>query len=88
MIDKIEPNQPLIEQEASSRQPNSAKAHNDKNADVSLQVNYASFIDKAMQPPQTDAQLLKRAKELLLSGELESREKIKEAAEYMALFGI
>jgi len=88
MIDKIEPNQPLIEPEASSRRPNSAKAHNDKNADVSLQVNYASFIDKAMQPPQTDAQLLPRAKELLLSGQLESQDKFKEASEYMVLFGI
>lgn len=88
MINKIEPNQPLIEPEASSKQPNSAKAHNDKNADVSLRVDYASFIDKAMQPPQTDAQLLKRVKELLRSGQLESKDKFKEASEYMVLFGI
>ena len=87
MIEKIH-NQPLIEPEASSRKPNSAGAHADNDADVSLQVNYSSFIEKAMQPPKTDAQFIQRVKELLKSGQLDSKERIKEAAEYMVLFSI
>lgn len=88
MIDKIDTNQPMIESGLSSGQPKSARAIPDNDADVSVQVNYASLIDKAVQEPKDDAQRVQQARELLLSGELESQEKIREAAENIVKYGI
>ena len=89
MIEKIDTNQTQdFLEKSSSKQPSSAGALPDNDADVSLQVNYASFIDKAMQIPQTDTKVVQRAQELLLSGQLESQENIREAAENIIKFGI
>ena len=55
---------------------------------VSIQVDYGSFIDKAMQIQQTDARAVQRARELLLSGRLESPENIRAAAKDIVKFGI
>jgi len=73
---------------SSSRQPDSAGPHPNDDEDVSVQVDYASLIDQAMQSPQTDNQTIQRARELLLSGELESLDNILEAAENIVTFGI
>jgi hypothetical protein len=73
---------------SSSRQPDSAGPHPNDDEDVSVQVDYAYLIDEAMQSPQTDTQAVQRARELLLSGELESPENILEAAENIVTFGI
>ncbi len=88
MIDEVDTNQirDFLEK-SSSRQPNSAGAIPNDDADVS-QVNYASLIDEAMQSPQTDTQAVQRARELLLSGQLESPERVREAAEYIVNCGI
>ena len=89
MIEKIDTNQ--IQDflgKPSSKQSDSNKALPNNGADVSLQVNYASFIDKAKQTPQTDTEAVQRAQELLLSGELESPENIRAAAENIIRFGI
>jgi len=89
MIEKIDTNQ--IQDflgKPSSKQSDSTKALPNNGADVSLQVNYASFIDKAKQTPQTDTEAVQRAQELLLSGELESPENIRAAAENIIRFGI
>ncbi len=88
MIDEVDTNQirDFLEK-SSSRPPNSAGALPNNDADVS-QVNYASFIDDAMQSPQADTQTVQRARELLLSGQLESSEGIREAAEYIVNCGI
>ena len=88
MIDKLDTNQPMIESGLSSGQPKSARAIPDNDADVSVQVNYASLIDKAAQEPEDDAKRLQQARELLLSGELESQENIREAAENIVKYGI
>ena len=88
MIEKIDTNQPLIKSGASSEQPDPAKAFPNNSADVSLQVDYASFINKATQIPQTDTKAVQRAQELLLSGQLESPENVQAAAENIAEFGI
>lgn len=88
MIEEIDTNKVRdFLEKSSSRQPNSAGALPNNDADVS-QVNYASFIDDAMQSPQTDTQTVQRARELLLSGQLESPERIREAAEYIVNCGI
>ena len=89
MIDKIEPNnQPLIESGSSSGQPNPPGALRGNDVDVSIQVNYASLVDKAMQPPKTDDQLIRQARKLLLSGELESKDIIRGAAKNILKYGI
>ena len=89
MIDKIGPNnQPLIESGLSSGQPNLPGALRGNDVDVSVQVDYASLVDKAMQPPETDNQKVQRAREMLLSGELYSEKIIREAIENMLKYGI
>ena len=81
-------NQPLIESGSSTGQPNSSGAMRGNDVDVSIQVNYASLVEKAMQPPKTDDQLVQQARELLLSGKLDSEEIIKGAIENILLYGI
>jgi hypothetical protein len=89
MIGKIQTNQ-LREllQALSSGQPNSGNPVKDSNADVSVQVNYNSLIDMAMQTPRADDDVIATARELLLSGKLESPKKCREAAENIVKFGI
>ena len=89
MIDKIGINsQPLIESGSSSGQPNTHGALRGSDVDVSVQVDYASLVDKAMQPPKTDDLRVQQARELLLSGKLDSMDIIKEAAENILKYGI
>jgi hypothetical protein len=89
MIEKIDISQTQeFLKKPSSGQPNSAGALPNNGADVSLQLNYASFIDKATQTHQTDPKDVQRAHELLLSGQLESPEKVRAAAESILRFGI
>lgn len=71
-----------------SKQLNSPRAPSNNDPDASLQVDYASFIDEATQIPHTDANAVQRARELLLSGQLESPENIQAAAENIIKFGI
>ncbi len=89
MIEKVDTSQihGFLEK-SSSRQQKSAEAISGNSADVSVQVDYASFIDSAMQIPQTDNQAVQKARELLLSGQLESTEIIRQAAENIITFGI
>jgi len=89
MIEKVDTNQIQgFLEKSSSRQPNSTAALPDNDVDASIQVDYASFIDRAMQTPQTDSKAIKRARELLLSGQLESLKNIKRAAKNMIILGI
>jgi len=87
MIEKIT-NQPLFESGAQLNQINSGHALPDNNMDVSVQVNHADLMKMAMQAPQSDPQLLERARQALLSGELESPENVLEAAEDILKYGI
>jgi hypothetical protein len=86
---KIDTNQvqELLEK-LSSRQPNSAKPLTNNDADASLQANFSSFIDEASQPTQTDTKAVQQAQKLLLSGQLETLENIRAAAENIIKFGI
>lgn len=88
MIDKINASQSLFDSGKASGQPSSARAIPDKDEDVSVQVNYASLIEKAVQEPENDAQRVQKARELLLSGKLESPENIGQAAENIVKYGI
>jgi hypothetical protein len=89
MIDKIGTNnQPLIESGSSAGRHDNPGVLRGNNVDVSVQVNYASLVDKALQPPKTDDQLVQQARELLLSGRLLSKENIRMAAENILKYGI
>lgn len=88
MIGKINTNQPLFDSGMPAGQAKSTKAFSDKDEDVSVHVNYASLIEKAVRQPEKDAQRIQEARELLLSGRLESPENIKEAAENILKYGI
>ena len=57
-------------------------------ADASFHVDYASLIERAVQNPDTDAAAVEQAKQLLLSGELESPLNIRTAAENIVRFGV
>ena len=89
MIEQIGANnQPLIESGSSTGQPAAPAALRGNDVDVSIQVDYASLIDKALQPPDTDDQRLLQAKELLSSGGLDSDEIINGAIENLLMYGI
>ncbi|MHC4644138.1 MAG: hypothetical protein ACYTBJ_01455 [Planctomycetota bacterium] len=66
----------------------SARALSNNAADIRLHTNYASLIEQAMQAPDTDATVARRARELLLSGRLESPESTRAAAENIINFGV
>lgn len=88
MIEKININRSLIETSSSSGQPNSSGALPGNDMDVDIQVDYGSLIEKAMQEPQTDAQIVQKARDLLFSGELDSPEHVRKAAKNIVEFGI
>jgi hypothetical protein len=89
MIEKVNTNQiQSFLEKSTSRLPNNAAALTGNDVGVTIQVDYASFIDGAMKIPQTDSQIIEQAKELLLSGRLESPENIKKAAENIITLGI
>ncbi len=89
MIEKLSTNkiQDFLEK-STPRQPNSAAALPHNNIDASVQVDYASFIDRAMQIQQPDSKAIERARKLLSSGELESLKNIERAAKNIITYGI
>jgi len=89
MIEKIDPNkiQDFLEKSAPV-QPNPTGHLPNNDRDVSVQVDHASLIDKAMEVPQTDTSAVQRARELLLSGQLETPKNIREAAENIIKFSV
>ena len=89
MIDKIGNNkiQDFFEK-SSSKQTGSADALPNNDEDVSVQVNYASLIDQEMQISQTSADTVQRARELVLSGRLDTPANARRAAEHILNYGI
>lgn len=89
MIDKVNNNQiPDILRDVAVRQPQSQRSSGDCKADASLQVSYESLIEQAKQQPADDAQIIERARQMVLSGELDKPENIRQAAKNMIKFGI
>lgn len=89
MIEKIRiNNQPLIESGSSTGRPNSSGGLRGSDVDVSIEVNYASLVEKAMQPPENDEQRVRQARQLYLSGKLESKKIIEGAAKNILKYGI
>jgi len=89
MIDKVNNNQVSdILRETSARQPNCTRSSAECKAAASLQVSYDSLLETAQQEPVDDAKTLERARQLLLSGQLDSPENIRKAAENIIDFGV
>lgn len=89
MIEKVENNQvPGILKESSAMQSSPSSISAKTGLDASLQVSYDSLIEQAKQIPQEDASVVQRARELLLSGQLDDPEKIRAAAEAIVKFDI
>jgi hypothetical protein len=57
-------------------------------AEVSIQVGFESLIDKALDVSAADSDAVQKARELLVSGQLEKPENIRTAAENILIFGI
>ena len=89
MIGKIDSNQIRELLEAlSSKPPNAGNAIPNNDTDVSVQVNHASLINQAMQASQAHEDVVGQARKLLRSGQLESPQNIREAADNIITFGI
>jgi len=88
MIDKIEINQFPIESGSSLKQINTGSASPDNDMDVSVRVDNANLIKMAMQIPESDPRQIEKARDLLLSGQLETSENILEAAKNLYDYGV
>ncbi len=89
MIEKIENNQvPDILKESSPMQSSPSNIPAKTGLDASLQVSYDSLIEQAKQIPPEDTSVVQRARELLLSSQLDNPENIRAAAEAILKFGI
>ena len=88
MIDKIDLNQinKFLEKPATTS-PNIKENSKEEKLDASLQLSYAELIKKAKQP-ESDAALVQKARKLIETGQLETRQNIKEAAENIIKLGI
>jgi hypothetical protein len=89
MIEKVNTNQiQSFLEKTPSRGKNNAAAFTGNDAEVSVQVDYATLIEKAIKAPKTDSDVIEHTKKLLLSGQLESSENIQKATENILNFGI
>ena len=57
-------------------------------ADATLRAEYASTIRKALESEQSDAQAVQKAREALISAQLDTYENIEQSAENILKFGI
>lgn len=92
MIDKINNNQiPDIlreGREALAKPTPRSQSAGGNNADASLQVSYELLLEQAKQEPVNDADIVERARRMVMSGELDRPENIRKAAEKLLKFGI
>ena len=89
MIEKVNTNQiQSFLEKTPSREKNNVAAFTGNDAEVSVQVDYATLIEKAIKVPKTDSEVIENTKKLLLSGQLESSENIQKATENILNFGI
>lgn len=89
MIDKINKNQIFdILKDSSVRQAEQAKVSASNKDDALLQISYYTLIEKANQAKPEEGDAVQRARQLLLSGELEKPENIRAAAENIVTFGV
>lgn len=89
MIDKINKNQISdILNDSPARQAEQVKVSPSNQEDALLQVSYDTLIEKAGQAVSEDVNAVQKARQLLLSGELDTPGNIRAAAENIVNFGI
>lgn len=89
MIDKLNRNAISdILKDTSSRQSTGKRISDDNNVDASIQISCASLLEKAKQEPAQDIDVIERARQMLLSGELDNPENIRKAVENIIKFGV
>jgi hypothetical protein len=88
MIEKINNSQIQGFLDKPLKQTDVVKQAPKNSADAFLQADYASLINEAMQTQESDASAVQKAKELLLSGQLDNPENIRQAAENIIKFGL
>ena len=89
MINKVNNNQlSEILKDLSAKQAGGGAALSGPKADASLQVSYDAVIEQARQMPASDVDAVERARQLLASGQLDSPENIRKAAENIATYGV
>jgi len=88
MIEKIDNNQvPDVLKDISKQSgPSAPKANNLE--DASLQITHQEIIEQAGQVPSQDINAVEEARKLILSGQLDTPENIRAAAENIAKFGV
>ncbi len=89
MIENVNNNQiqkPFEKPSATPHNPVSSASNN--NADVSLQADIASLIEKAVEITAEDNQAVRCARELLQTGRLDTPENIRTATDNIIQFGI
>ena len=89
MIDKIENNLIReIQDKSILQQTGPQKTSMRDQVDASLDSHYASLLEEANQIPQQDDEAVRRAQELMASGQLDTPENIRRAAENLFSNGI
>ena len=86
-IMKIDPNHLQNDVLSSSTSKTVQNKNTDLSPNDSLELSF-SLIDDVLTLPQTDTDAVRKAKELLLSGLLESPKNIRQAVESILQFGI
>ena len=89
MINKINNNQiSEIYKDASAKSAPLSQTAGNSQADASLQVSYEALLEQAKEEPVNDANVVERARQMLISGELDNPENIRKAAENLLKFGV
>jgi len=88
MIGKIDHNQIQdVLEKGTPRMSNLSKAEQQKQTDVCLHIDYASLINQALSP-ENDSLAVEKAKKLIETGQLDTPENIRQAAENIITLGI
>ena len=88
MIEKIENNLIRDIQEAASHPTGSPRQEAADKADASLEVQFASLLEQARQAPQDDADAVQRARDLLITRQLDTPDNLRQAADNILTFGL
>ena len=88
MIDKIENNKlpDVMKQTSKHSGPSTNSANNLE--DASLQITHDSLIEQANNVPSQNSNAVEEARQLILSGQLDTPENIRAAAEAIIKFGV
>jgi flagellar hook-basal body complex protein FliE len=89
MIDRVNTSQLQdILANAAAKQARNTEAGQDRSTDASLQADYAALIKQASDACADDQIRLQKAKELLDTGQLETLDNVRQAAQDIAQFGV